>query len=210
MPAHATVSPEQVLEAATILQNDGKRISGWTLRRIIGAGDPARLEAIWREHAAAAAEVERDAEDVAHTLPPSVADHLAAAEARVLANVRGIVSQIWKGASDLAAQRVAQEVSDARARVAELEEELAEARSALAVADDDLSRMTAKYGDAHLKAEMGRGSVQEAAAARAAAEARAEAAEQRAVAAEARAEAAEARADQALERVTAALAGKKG
>ncbi len=210
MPAHATVSPEQVLEAATILQNDGKRISGWTLRRVIGAGDPARLEAIWREHATATAEIERDAEDGAHALPPSIADHLAAAEARVLANVRGIVSQIWKTASDLAAQRVSQEVADARARVAELEEELAEARSALVIADDDLSRMTGKYQDAHLKVEMARGSQQKALEARAAAEARADAAEQRAVAAETRADAAEARAHEALEKVTAALAGKKG
>jgi len=134
MPAPVTVTTDQVAQAAEQLAGLGKRITGWALRGVIGAGRPDRLEAVWREQKGsqpAPAPPEQDKP----ALPPAVAEHLAAAEERIAVDLRGLVGQAWRQAADLAARRVQDEVDGARARVAALEDEQAEAARVIEEAD---------------------------------------------------------------------------
>lgn len=135
MPAPATVTPADISGAAATLQAAGEQITGWRLRRVLGRGRPDRLEAIWREQQAEAAPTPAP-EPEAPPLPPAISEHLAAAEERALADVRGLVAAAWRLAADLAARRVADEIRDARGRVAVLEAELTEAGRAVEAADE--------------------------------------------------------------------------
>lgn len=135
MPAAITVTNEQVSAAAGQLIREGKRITGWTLRAVIGFGRPSRLAAVWDDlHGEAAGKGLPEPE--APVLPPMIADHLAAATERLSAELHDLVGQSWARAAELATKRVQAEVDAARARVSELEDELAQADEVLEKADE--------------------------------------------------------------------------
>ncbi len=134
MPAISVITEEQVRAAAEELTTKGKTITGWTLRTIIGSGRADRLAAIWDSlnvsaHAAPATEL-------TVALPPAVADSLATAEERLTSELRAAFSAAWRAASELSGQRVQAEIGAARARVAELEDDSAEATRLLEIADE--------------------------------------------------------------------------
>ncbi|WP_303293474.1 DNA-binding protein [Marinobacter sp. ST-43] len=47
----AEISNEEIIETGKKLQTSGKNITGYGLRRILGAGDPKRLKSVWDEYA---------------------------------------------------------------------------------------------------------------------------------------------------------------
>ena len=173
MPALVQVTTDQVAQAAATLTAQGRRVTGNSLRGVIGQGRPERLAAVWSEQQGQAVQ-ESPPEPDAPALPPAVADHLAEAEARVLADLRGLVVQGWRQASDLAARRVAQEVSDARARVAELEDDAVQGTKNLESADERAAALADELAQTQTNAAQARAEttrVQQAAREQAAADA---------------------------------------
>ena len=76
-------------------------------------------------------------------MPPAIAEHLAEAETRVLADLRSLIGTAWARAADLAAHRVADEVAAARKRGSDLEAELAEAANVLDASDEQVELLKA-------------------------------------------------------------------
>lgn len=147
MAAPATVHREAVAQAAAQLVAAGEKVTGWRLRRIIGSGNPARLEAVAREQADEAP-TRPLPEPAAMVLPPTIADHLAEAEVRMLADLRGLIAQGWERASELAARRMAEEAEIARKRCVDFEAELAEASEVLVECDKRHDVLTNELNDA--------------------------------------------------------------
>lgn len=72
------VSPEQVIKAASILQEQRRKITGWSLREVIGYGGPKNLLNIWQSHESNNSDVvlNEDIEVEKHILPPSLEDKI--------------------------------------------------------------------------------------------------------------------------------------
>ena len=135
MAALVQVSPDQVAQAAATLTAQGRRVTGNSLRGVIGQGRPERLAAVWAEQQGEQPVLVPE-EPAGPTLPPTIADHLAAAMERQAADLRGLVGQAWARASDLATSRVQAEVDAARVRVAELEDDNVQGTKNLDGADE--------------------------------------------------------------------------
>ncbi len=99
----ATVTVDKVLHATAQLATHGRRVTGNSLRSVIGQGRPECLLAVWQEQQGQE-EVKATPKPEARVLPPAVTDHLAEVEARVLADLPGLVVQGWRQASDLASR----------------------------------------------------------------------------------------------------------
>lgn len=155
MPAPVTVNAEQVTAAAARLVESGQRVTGWSLRRVIGAGRPERLAAVWQEQQHERAEP-APADEFAQALPPAIAEHLAAETERLSADMAGLVGQAWGRASDLATRRVQAEVDEARARVALLGDEAAEAARVLDKSDEEARVLAEQRDAARAEAEVAR------------------------------------------------------
>ncbi len=109
MGRSAAWSEDEVIEAGKSLVAAGKRVTGWELRKVLGAGRPDRLEAIWTAFTAqnaAKPEPPPDAE-----LPPSVT----ALESEIQESVRSMVHdmcvRVWRSTHGTMLQRLASEMS---------------------------------------------------------------------------------------------------
>lgn len=129
MPAPTIVTAEQVVEAAATLAEQGKVVTGWTLRGVIGAGRPDRLLAVWREQQGMPdpyKETRGDTED--RGLPPDCPPHvLSLAEDWAVDTRRyldGLNLTMWQAAGAAAEQACKAEMDTLRARIAELDDEL--------------------------------------------------------------------------------------
>ena len=92
MPALAQVSAHQVAEAAATLTAQGRRVTGNSLRGVIGHGRPERLAAVWSEQQGEHPVLVPE-EPAGPALPPTIADHLAAAMERQAVDLRGLVAR---------------------------------------------------------------------------------------------------------------------
>ncbi len=72
------VSPEQVIKAASILQEQRRKITGWSLREVIGSGGPNNLLNIYQSHESKNSDVvlNEDIEVEKHILPPPLEDKI--------------------------------------------------------------------------------------------------------------------------------------
>lgn len=129
MPAPVIVTSEQVAEAAAKLAEQGKPITGWTLRGVIGSGRPNRLLSVWKGQQGMADNVEpepagEDRNGLVPDCPPYVlmfAEDWAADMRRYL---DGLTLTMWR-ATNTATEQAHHEVTRAlRTRIAELEDEL--------------------------------------------------------------------------------------
>ena len=173
MAALAQVSPHQVAEAAATLTAQGRRVTGNSLRGLIGQGRPERLAAVWAEQQEEQPVLVPE-EPAGPTLPPTIADHLAAAMERQAVDLRGLVAQAWARASDLATSRVQAEVDAARVRVAELEDDNVQGTKNLESADERAAALADELAQTQTNAAQARAEttrVQQAAREQAAADA---------------------------------------
>ena len=132
MPAPTTVTPEQVAQAAATLAEQGKPITGWTLRGVIGSGRPDRLLAVWREQKGMPAQDEPEPEDAEErSLLPDCPPHVLSLAEEWAADMRqyldGVTLTMWRAATLLADQEHRAEVDRLNSRVRDLERELSHA-----------------------------------------------------------------------------------
>lgn len=68
------ISNEQILEAAATLQSQGRDITGWALRDVIGSGGPKYMIRVWEEYRASQGDIVQTEEIPAeqHILPPEL------------------------------------------------------------------------------------------------------------------------------------------
>lgn len=131
MSARATVSDDEVVAAGRALAAEGSPVSGWSLRRVVGRGDPARLQAVWGQHQTeAGSHVEATPGSV--TLPPVVVEAVEVMRGRV----GDLAADLWRAAERLASERAHGEAEAARAETATLRHQLDQAAVALAAADE--------------------------------------------------------------------------
>ena len=173
--------------AGRSLAAEGSHVTGWALRRVVGRGDPGRLQAVWwnQRQAEVAGDVEAAAS--ATPLPPVEVEVVEAMQGKV----GDLAGELWRAAERLAVERVQGEAEAARAESASLRHELDQAAAVLTAADE--AREAAEERAERLAA-------QEAEAAR-----WYEGVESRVAAAEARATAAEAETRRVREDLRAAL-----
>ena len=147
----AEFTEDSIIEAGQQLQAEGRNVTGFALRKVVGGGNPTRLKIVWDQYVAGAspAEVEPVAE-----LPNEVAEALKSV-------ISGLSDQINRLAVDLndkavkaSERRVAEvikaagqereaserEMADATATVNDLEEKLDEAQ-------DEIAELTGRLED---------------------------------------------------------------
>ena len=128
MPAPTTVTAEQVTQAAATLTEQGKPITGWTLRGVIGSGRPNRLLSVWREQQGMLVQEDEQpkADDLMHSETPP--EDLLALAGEWSVDIGRIVDRVtriaWTQASALASRFHLEQVCMLRSRVGDLEREL--------------------------------------------------------------------------------------
>ena len=143
MAAPATVTLDDVLDAAREIVARGRVVNGGSLRQQIGRGDPRRLFALWEQSKADAPPETTDrAVAPAVTLPPALIEQETALQGRISAELSAAIIAAWSLAERTANDRLGAEMAAARASAATARAELEEMAEILAAADR--SRETAE------------------------------------------------------------------
>ena len=140
MPAPTTVTDQAVIEAGRQLTTEGKPVTGWRLRTVLGAGNPTRMGKIWEAHAAEMAE-----ETQAPTPPPLPADletQATAFQMRVAAELDSMIMAAWQTAERTAMDRTKTEVDAARDATKRTTADLELAEQAIADAETERDQAT--------------------------------------------------------------------
>ena len=143
MPAPTTVTSEQVIQAAAMLAEQGKPITGWTLRGVIGSGRPDRLLAVWREQQGLPAYDDPDPANMEKrgSAPDCPRHLLSMAEewgVEMRRHIDVLNRSMWLEAHTAAEEAHKSEVDGLRARVAALDGELYGAEQQVAALEDSV------------------------------------------------------------------------
>jgi len=115
MPAPQVVTDDEILAAGRQLRNEGRPVTGWTLRAALGdRGKASRLLAVW--DAAGDQEPEPEAPPAPPPLPAAIEERANALRERVGADLGAFASEIWTAAERLAAERTRAETARASER----------------------------------------------------------------------------------------------
>ena len=141
MPAPVMVTDEQVAEAAANLSEQGKPITGWTLRGIIGSGRPDRLLAVWRHQQGMPAQDDPEPVDMGEGSPlPACPGHLLSMAdewgAEMRRHLDDLNQAMWLTAHTAAEQVHKSEMNGLHARIAELDGELYSAEEQVGILED--------------------------------------------------------------------------
>ncbi|MBF6615504.1 MAG: DNA-binding protein [Candidimonas sp.] len=142
------VSDEQIIQAGLQLEAQQSRVTGFALRRVIGAGTPARLVAVWNAYKQSNAPAPAPAED-APPLPGDIEPALKVATDQIAANLRQLVITLHGHCQREARTKVVQVEQEADAKCALYLEELADASSQIEKAEslnDSLERQCQQTG----------------------------------------------------------------
>ena len=142
MPAPITVTAEQVIQAAATLEEQGKPITGWSLRGVVGAGRPERLLTVWREHQGMLVHDEQPkADDILHSeCPPEVTALSEQWSGNLASFITHLTQTAWGQAYSLASKLYLEQVSMLRSRVGDLERELEYASQQVAATEDHAAK----------------------------------------------------------------------
>ena len=152
MPAPVTVTDEDIVMAGRTLAAEGRAVSGWSLRGVIGRGDPVRLDAVWQRMRDVRPAVDA-AVPVSVALPPVVEACLVAAQEAVTERMAALAGDLWQAAERLAAERLHRDVDIARMEAADLRMHLNEAHAIVTAADDQVDAAEARAEAAEAAAE---------------------------------------------------------
>ena len=147
----ADFTPEQIIEAGQALQNGGKSVTGFALRRAVGGGNAQRLKQVWDEFQASQSVATR--EPVAE-LPVEVAEQLAQIAELFGAQLNALVVSINDRAVKASERRVAEVVRTAGNQREQAERELADASQAVEELEQQL--VTAAEVQADLRGRLDR------------------------------------------------------
>ena len=134
MPALATVTDEEVVNAGKAIAAEGRSVNGFSLRRTIGRGDPTRLGTVWEANRQTEAPVSEGVL-VQVVVPPAVADRTTEACEELVSVMTGLGSSLWVIAERIAIERARGEAEAARAEATELRSVVDEALKAVVEAD---------------------------------------------------------------------------
>ncbi|RBP30724.1 plasmid replication DNA-binding protein KfrA [Marinobacter pelagius] len=146
----AEIANQEIIEAGKKLQSTGKNITGYGLRRVLGAGDPKRLKFVWDEY------VSKDKSETNDDLrlPAELEDLVIELEKNIVEQVRPIAIQLYDGALKAAQRQVSEtsrelkqlkseieaEILDANAIIEDLEQRLTDASQRLAATSEELKQ----------------------------------------------------------------------
>ena len=128
---------EQVVEAGRTLQAQGRNITGFALRKLVGGGDPTRLKQRWDAHQASttAGEPETIVE-----LPIEVANVVEGLAVELAGRLKTLAVEVNDKAVKAAERRVSEVVKAAGEQASQAERELSDAATAV----DELETVVAE------------------------------------------------------------------
>lgn len=126
---------DEIIRAGESLQSEGRSVTGFALRKLVGGGDPNRLRQVWEQHLAAKSVV--SAEPVAD-LPPEIADRWGERKAQLIDSLEALIIDLNDLAVRAADRRTTEIVKGAQASVQKMESEVAEGAQQLAATEERL------------------------------------------------------------------------
>lgn len=145
----AEVEESRIIEAAMTVLDQGKTVTGWKLRNIIGAGNPSRLMRVWEEHLEETGGALQTTDQVEENslLPPDVEESLKLALGTLNSHIEELVIQANNAAVRAADKRVATEYNASKKAREEAEQELAEAEIALSHSDSKAEELQSRINE---------------------------------------------------------------
>lgn len=141
---------DDIIRAGESLQAEGRSVTGFALRKIVGGGDPNRLRQVWEQHLAAKSVV--SAEPVAD-LPPEIADRWGERKAQLIDSLEALVVDLNDLAVRAADRRTTEIVKGAQASVQKMEGEVAEGAQQLAATEEKLFAVETERDELQTKLE---------------------------------------------------------
>lgn len=137
----AEVSADQVREAGQRLVAQGKRVSGWLLRRALGdRGKPDRLMQLWEQERDADVPQDGPQPDAAPVmLPPGVAEMADQARTALIAQLDGIVVAVVRHVETALQNRYKADFDRLAAERADMEDQLAAASASVGATEGVLA-----------------------------------------------------------------------
>lgn len=132
MPAPVVVTDEAIIEAGRAMFAQGRRVTGWTLRGVLNAGNAARLGEVWAAHLAAFPFAEPEAMPPLVLLPAVLEEQASSLRDRLCADLSALVLTTWQTAERTASERVHAEAVAARETASGIAADLDAAAAALA------------------------------------------------------------------------------
>lgn len=128
---------EQVIEAGCTLQAQGRNITGFALRKLVGGGDPTRLKQRWDAHQASTAAGEPE---TVVELPIEVANVVDGLAVELAGRLKALAVEVNDKAVKAAERRVSEVVKAAGEQASQAERELSDAATAV----DELETVVAE------------------------------------------------------------------
>ena len=120
----AEITNETIIKAGFDLVEKGRTVTGFGLRQIVGAGNPARMKQVWDEHQEASS---GKAQEPATTLPDDVAEAVASVSKALAERLAVLAVDLNSRAVKAAERRVSEVLRSAAEQKARADEELDEA-----------------------------------------------------------------------------------
>lgn len=128
-------SEEQIIEAGSKLEGEGRRVTGFAIRGVLGGGNATRLKNIWDAHKQSQQVVE--AEPV-HELPVEVQDALETLTGEFITQFKHMVTSLNNKAVSTAERRVSEVIKTAQSEQEKAEAELSDAEVAVEELENQL------------------------------------------------------------------------
>jgi chromosome segregation ATPase len=124
-----------IIDAGNSLIEDGRRVTGFALRKVVGGGNPSRLVRVWEDHQRAQQVIENEP---VQELPIEVEEALNLMTGSFLEEIRALAQNLNAKAVNTAERRVADVIRSARERQESAEAELVDAASTVEDLEDQL------------------------------------------------------------------------
>ena len=132
----AEVADDQIIEAGKQLLENGRRATGFALRKIVGGGSPSRLARVWEDYRRSLEVVESEP---VQELPMEVEEALNEMTSSFLEQVRGLALNLNTRAVKTAERRVSDVMRSAKEQQESAEAELVDAGTTVEDLEEQLS-----------------------------------------------------------------------
>ena len=132
----AEFEDEQIIEAAKRLLSEGRRVTGFALRKEVGGGNPSRLVRVWEDYRQTQEVVESEP---VQDLPVEVEEALNEMTGAFLEQVRSLALNLNNRAVKTAERRVADVMKSAKEQQESAEAELIDAATTVDDLEDQLT-----------------------------------------------------------------------
>lgn len=146
-------SEEEIIAAAERLQADGRRVTGFALRKEVGGGNPTRLANVWQEHRRRQEVVETEP---VQDLPIEVEEALNEMTTGFLEQIRALAQNLNKKAVQTAERRVADVMATAKGQQESAEAELVDAAETVEDLEERLSTLQGQLQEVQGERDLGR------------------------------------------------------